>query len=465
MAESWAKNVSGVSGETMLSLQYDRSWLSPDLPLTWLKIYNLLRESDERKWFQLLFSLPAMAFSSSSLSELVPVFVAFASHPQFRFEDPPRYDSYPIVEGYFPLSTTLQQYATDCAYPLERSPERLERAVFGESLDDLKRRQLQLYVKRRRSDANVTAQELLEAWPCETPPQCSLDPALYDVADLESKVQQYFSDCFRNLNLKEHLTRVQMILIDLHSETSSPHGTLLYSFQPSQSIPSCIPWLLTIDQLFTRPAPQLPAHEGLPGYAADSGNTSLNISASHSDSTSLHQLIATVWANQVDLFQRRYVSALRRSARYFESEAALIHQKATNLPDAETLEEHYAWCKSSYTSALQHLQRHLGPRSESEQILQQSGQWPRITPHTLFRYLASNSPTKLPDDWKRCLVRFALLMLELQRTRRFFLLHINDLHEELYKELQNEGCDGWDAEAYPDWLLIQVRVSPPHRFI
>ena len=65
------------------------------------------------------------------------------------------------------------------------------------------------------------------------------------------------------------------------------------------------------------------------------------------------------------------------------------------------------------------------------------------------------SPIKLTGPWKRCLVQLALLLLELQRARRLLRLAIDGQHEDFYKELGNGGCDGWDPEAQPDWILIQ----------
>ena len=435
MVGSWTKNV---SGDTPLSLQYDKSWLAPDLPSIWLKTYNLLRQSDERKWFQLLFSLPAMAYASSNLSELVPTLVAFASHSQFRFEDPPHYDSYLITDGCHPSWDTLHKYVVDCA-----NPERLD----GEMSF---KRQLAL-----KMHADATTQQLLNAWPCETPPPCLLNPKLYNVANFESNAQRHFSSRFRNLKLQEHLTRVQTILNNVHSEDSPTPDTLPYSFHPSRSISSCITGSLTVDQLFARPAPPLRAPDRLLRYPADIGNTNTSLS----DFTPLDHLITTVEANAVNPFQRQYVSALRSSAESFGSEMSLVAHGAMRLPTAETLVEHYARCRASYIEALHHLQRQLGPRSQSEQAVKQSGQWPRITAHALFRCLASNSPVAPPNDWKRCLIRFTLLALELQRARRLLLLHFDNLHEELCRELENEGCDGWDAEAHPDWLLIQVCFS------
>ena len=435
MVESWKKNV---SRDAAVSLQYDRSWLAPYFPLIWLEAYELLRSSDEGKWFQLLFSLPAMAYASSKLVDLIPVFVAFASDPRFRMEDPPHYNSYDLSEGYSPSRATLRGYVSDCAHSFERSHESNEPENAGENSQALLKRRLEMYINRRDWDTDATVQRLLNAWPCETAPRCSLNPDLYDVPDFTSNVQSHFSNCYRNVKLKEHLTRVQAILDNVYSQ-ASPISTLPYSFKPSQSIPSRTCWSLTVDQLFARPAPSLEVHGKMPPYTADDGNTSLYGPAP------LHQLIATVEANAVNSFHRQYVSALRASAECFGGGLTLV--------------SHYGRCRASYIESRDYVKQYLGSQSESEQALEQSGQWPRITAHALFRSLASNSPIILSDDWKECLTRLTLLALELQRARRLLRLHFDNRREELRRELENEGCDGWNAESHPDWLLIQVSFS------
>jgi hypothetical protein len=454
MLNSWTGSV---SRDATLSLRYDRSWLTPDLPLIWLTAYELLQRSNEGKWFQMLFSLPAMAYASSQLADLVPVFVAFASDPHFGPEKPPHYDSYDLADEYYPSSTTLRGYVSDCAHSFQHSPEsKAEPAGRSEGRKRLKKRRLEMYNDRRDSDANEAARQTLKAlsWPTETPPQCSLDPKLYDVPDFTANVKSHFSSCYRNVKLKEHLTRVQGILNNVHSRASSIPA-LQYSFQPSQSTPSRTCWLLTVDQLFARPAPSLhwQADERLPLYTAEDGNTSL------SDSAPLHQLIATVEANAVNPFQRHYVSALHTSAECFGNEISLVAHEATKLPTVETLVQHYAQSRASYIKGRDHVKQYLGPKSQSEQALEQSDQWPCITAHALFRSLASNSPIVLSNEWKECLIRLTLLTLELQRARRLLRLHFDHLREELCRELQNEGCDGWNAKAHPDWLLIQVCYS------
>ncbi|KAF8127616.1 hypothetical protein EV363DRAFT_1452213 [Boletus edulis] len=447
MVQSWKGSV---SGDATWSLQYDRSWLAPILPSIWLKAYNLLRESDEGEWFRLLFSLPAMAYASPNLADLVPMFIAFASEPRFRSEDPPHYDSYDLAKGDSPSSTTLRSYISDCVHSFECSPESAEPAWSDESSNNLRKRRLKLYDDRCDSDADVTVSRLLNAWPCRTPPRCSLSPALYDVPDFTSNVQRHFSSCYRNLKLKEHLTRVQNILNNIRSP-AIPIPTLQYTFEPSQNTPPRTSWSLTVEQLFTRPAPSLQSHGTLPSYTADNGSTSLPSSAP------LHQLIATVEENAVNTFQRRYASALRTSAECFRTDISFATRGPTELPTGETLAAHYARCRASYREGLEYVEQHLSSRSQSEQALEQAGQWPRMTAHSLLRSLASNSPTVLSDDWKECLIRLALLALELQRARRLLRLHLDNSCEELRRELENEGCDGWNAEVHPDWLLIQLQ--------
>ena len=152
MMEAWNGIV---SSDATMSLRYNRSWLAPDLPSMWLKAYDLLRRSDEKKWFQLLFSLPAISYASPELTDLVATFVAFAEDPQFRFEDPPCYDSYRPSDEYYPSMNTLRSYIFICAYAIENSPESTIPAKIGEGPRKLRNRRLEMYKKRRNSDTDA----------------------------------------------------------------------------------------------------------------------------------------------------------------------------------------------------------------------------------------------------------------------------------------------------------------------
>ncbi|KAG9310892.1 hypothetical protein JVU11DRAFT_8750 [Chiua virens] len=453
MMETW-KNT--VSGEAPLSLQYEHSWLHPNLPSIWLEVYNLLRASDdsnEEMWMQLFFSLPAMAYASPKLSDVIPVFVAFATDSCFTLEDPPLHDSYDLSHGYYPSPDALSSYVSSSAYPFEDSPESTEPARPGENVNKLRKRLVKAYDERRDADADAAVDEFLSDWPCETPPECSLNPNLYDIQKLMADVEALFSSCYRNLELRVHLARIQKLLSNAHPQVV-PCLDLPYSFQPSESLSPCVAWSVTADQLFARPAPSFKTQDQkLPRYTMKAANTS------SSGSTSLQQLLTAATADAVNPFHHEYFGALRRSAESFWDEKAKTVQGTTKQPTTERLVVHYNWCRAQYTKALDYLRQDLGPRSKSERALELSNQWPRVTAHALFRLLASNSPVVLSNDWKNSLIKLALLALELQRARRLLRLHLDGFQEEFFREAENEGCIGWSAEEHPDWLLIQLQSN------
>ncbi|KAG6376811.1 hypothetical protein JVT61DRAFT_1837 [Boletus reticuloceps] len=211
------------------------------------------------------------------------------------------------------------------------------------------------------------------------------------------------------------------------------------------------PTQITLNSLIcNRPAPELLARSAL---LRDSHITSSD------DLAKLDQLFYSL---RPDLrYQQEYIAHLETSAQHASMECWMTHRVAgDNL--VEVLEEHYEQCRVNYLKSLDILIKSLGPTTDlHEQALDQFGQWPLVTADVLLRYLASTSPINIPPCWKKCLTSFALLLLDLQRARRLLRFALDGLEEEFSKELENEGCDGWSAEEYPDWLLIQVCCGRP----
>ena len=219
------------------------------------------------------------------------------------------------------------------------------------------------------------------------------------------------------------------------------------------SFKHCLPLKqIALDQLLcNRPAPELPARSTL---LRDSHNTSSD------DIPILDQLFSSLRVDSS--FQQGYLAHLDTSARSIHAVSRMTHKVASENC-IEGLEKHYVQCRGNYLKSLDILKKSLGPTTDPhEQAVNQFGQWPPITADSLLRYLASTSPIDIPSRWKKCLISLALLLLELQRARRLLRFSLDGLEEDFSKELENEGCDGWDAEEYPDWLLIQVIFFHPN---
>ena len=209
---------------------------------------------------------------------------------------------------------------------------------------------------------------------------------------------------------------------------------------------------ISLDHLLcTRPAPELPVRSSL---LRDNHNIS-------SDGIPLlDQLFSSLRADSS--FQREYLAHLDTSAQCVHVVPQIAHKVSGENP-IETLKKHYVQCRINYLDSLDTLKKSLGPTTNPrEQAVDRSSQWPPITADVLLRYLASTSTIDIPLHWKKCLTSLALLLLELQRARRLLRFALDGLEEEFSKELENEGCDGWNAEEYPDWLLIQVAFFCPN---
>ena len=211
---------------------------------------------------------------------------------------------------------------------------------------------------------------------------------------------------------------------------------------------------ISLNQLLPeRSVPTLPArkksHRCNPGRCAPPSR----------DVGPLRELLSSLQANQsVFPFQNEYIDHLLRSANHFIKPNPICDacQNDSGKPDKAVLRDHYTQCKAKYDESLEGIKQALGPETELEKIFYQCGQWPRVTPFTLFRCLASTSPIKLPENWQRCLISLALLALDVQRARRMVLFFEDKLDEGLYRELGNEACNEEDLVKHPDWLLVQV---------
>ena len=417
-AEAWGDTIAGDNPSSQLEGLQSNSTVSPFR----IKIYNLLGRGGSEgggatRRFQLLFSLPVMVYSSENRQgTLLSTLVAFSKQPHIHLENSPRYAEYNLLDGYHPESQRV--YA--CV-----SKARHSRLVTGIEA--------------------AASKQLLGSWPSETVPTASLDPDRFDVASLNASLQPLFSSWYRNFKLKRYLTRVCAKPISLRLPPNS-----------CKLEPPSADWQTTLDQLLReRRAPELPLCHRLPHRKAGSN------AISSSDISRLGQLFSRLPTDgRAPGFQTQYVARLQASAQHVRAEEprAGIPSGSAVRPLTETFREHYKQCKASYTKSLHTVKTALGPITQVEQILDRCGQWPRATPYTLFRCLASTSPINPPGNWRKCLISLTLLALELQRARRLLQFSSDNLEEEFFKEFENEGGDGWVAAEHPDWLLIQVHI-------
>src|SRR6267154_1387489 len=119
----------------------------------------------------------------------------------------------------------------------------------------------------------------------------------------------------------------------------------------------------------------------------------------------------------------------------------------------EVLLGHHSMHSRRFQDSLTIIIDPLSPASVAKKALYNAGLWPRVTPNFLFSRIASVSGHTSGKAWRTPLIRLSQIRLQLQRSRRLLVFAARSNWVEFFKELENDECEGFDPELYPDWLL------------
>ncbi|KAG1750324.1 uncharacterized protein EDB91DRAFT_1234945 [Suillus paluster] len=338
---------------------------------------------------------------------LVPTLLAFATVPEIRsLGDPPKFTSYTFSDGFMPSDAIL---------------DNIERYLVGRPCEDeraLGTRRYSAFQDKCRTEKQLILSKVRDAWPCEDPPALNtLQVNCYNLNDLSEQLRSVFHSCWRNRCLKQHLDTWML----LHR----PH-------LDSPDIRMC----------------------GSSQFLHDSNRSDL-VSSNSVVTARLQQLIHDFRDRGSNKFHRKYADDLDQSRLIF-CEEKIAPQPDSTPYTMEVLLEYHSLHSRQFQDSLETIVRALSPTSAAENALYNAGLWPRVTPNFLFTHMASVSRNRLGQAWHTTLVRLSQILLQLQRSRRLLIFAAKKNWVEFFKELENEECDGFDPELYPDWLLIQI---------
>lgn len=150
-----------------------------------------------------------------------------------------------------------------------------------------------------------------------------------------------------------------------------------------------------------------------------------------------------------------YVRDLQKSYRAFTSNKSASPQLISGSP---ALNEHLSQCRENVQAMYKKICSRLivlsSPVCESAR---QASMLPRLSPSILLRLLAHFNRTKLSEEWKVALTRYALAIAAMQRAER--LVACGNRDSEILNELLNSGHKNWDPLVYPEWLLLEIESN------
>ncbi|KAG8713331.1 hypothetical protein FRC09_018831, partial [Ceratobasidium sp. 395] len=451
LVESWGV-VHGPSRGLELALTYSSDWLLfPDLPQSWITLYDLCRQatiySDK---YKLCTCLASATYSDLLPRNLVPTLLAFATNLKFSEIAPPSHPWYQLPDGYKPIHERIRGilFARTCG--IENTPAGQLRKNQNESTED--------WIQRKQDYFNTNVSELgtelarlwIHDWQSFSfipPPKYS---AWFSIWSCTQQVRLYFNSCLKNLELLAYLREAENVL------TSHP-ATLglgfreiaLHITEPIEKQPTRFVGQPYLEQLMQqRSCPELrntSPEQALP-VSREKGQPA--------DSTRLKNLLAEFRDPRAHPLNQLYGTDLEASRIDLEKvNASLVPDQ---VQSSRELKRNLHTYRSRLQDKLQEIQVALGPCTGIEAIASAAGIWPRVTRRAILGRLALWARATISPAWQRILIEYARAYIEYQRSQRLIQLVIEGKRDEFFKELESTSTALGSWNDHPDWLLVQI---------
>lgn len=458
LVESWSK-LQDSPGD--LTLAYSRHWLELDLLRNhWISLYNLCRHASvTSNKFRLASCLASATFSNKIPLNLLPVIIAFATNPDFSGLDPPGHSTFTMADGYKPTLKNTKGLISSHPRDLLNTPTAHLSQQDKESESQFAKRQNSYYKHHIVKHGHGFAQSMMDQWP-------SIDlqsfPDIYSswflTEECLRKVQNYFSSCRRNAELREHILQVERVL---SSRLRSQGISFSRVTVPSIGRPVAITPLkyqlreLCIDSLMSQ-RPFLDSEDCVlpPEIAAGK-------QPKPPTDTSRLSILITELKCSLRPLNRLYGMELDESRNDLAKKSMFAPPK--QLPRLELLDRSRQAYNSALTAKLHRLKLCLGPVTPTEHILHTCGVWPRITPRTVLQQLtlAARLRSRSSSMWQQTLIGYARMFVDYQRSQRLVVLAQSQRVEDFWKEIEATETDLSTDKLNPDWLLVQVCAENP----
>ncbi|KAH7333017.1 hypothetical protein B0J17DRAFT_721862 [Rhizoctonia solani] len=457
LAESWG-TLDDLEGYN--SLTYQSSLFGLSLKSSWITFYNLLRQANiSSDRYMLSACLGSIAFGQVLPTNLISVFLAFATNPAFEMLDPPSQKLFNLDDGYEPTRHRLAGIVSAAAKSVRSSPARDLAQKQDESNYEFQVRKQSYHIKHSPTYQSQFVDSLMGQWP-QMRQQPSLGPSSMsstfsnwiNVESCLKSTRQYFSSCISNIIMRNHLRKLEHALASRPSSVGTTFVRVVNrsAKPPTTSHVFANPWReLGISSIMrSRLAPTMADNSLLSRFSIPT------TVAPAPDTVRLANLFTELMESSSAL-TNQYGTDLDTSRQDLDNKPSV--SRSGELPPSAILDQTRNLCSAYLLKVFQELSSALSPRSDTESTIAISGVWPRITPRTVLHQLSLQNRShfhSLPE-WRRSFIRYAQVFADCQRSQRLITLADSRNMEEFYKELDlpsrtDPGVDD------PDWLLVQI---------
>ncbi|KAJ9607822.1 hypothetical protein H2200_007901 [Cladophialophora chaetospira] len=447
-------------------LQYDagllRDWCRI-VSQQWCALHHTFSCTPNRvEKYRLMIWLSTLAFAEDSNMEVVQTLGSFFVLSLMKQIPPPEGPSFELSKGFTCHKDELRSDLRSALLPFDKCPEaRTARGSRESKLEFTNRQKRQCQSKQDRV-LNQIVQILGSQWPCETPqPPAGMEASTYlNMKDAMQIAKRKFKTWYNNHQFNAYLGRVEYALRGVRvARVEMPS---LFFYCPRLTV-ARERTFISIDGIFSGSPPSLLSR----GFE-DLTNDLLMPSDSGKGDPRLAFLLEDIESRASSSFEKDYVQDLRLSLSSLKGRGKgyQLHPEGGTIE--RVLSEYRSFCEDHvqkvYASIVEAVTNVIGvtqdlsPGQRQTQdyraLLGYIGHFPRLSPLFLLQQLNRHRWPKITKDWRRCMVRYALALTELQRAER--LVSVSHKRVDLVKELANTGHTNWDPFEYPESLLLEV---------
>lgn len=412
---------------------------------SWGSLLGLCRSSSQdQDTYQLLFLFSIIAYGrySTDTARLATLLAFAFSRDLCAIGSPPPHPSFTLTHGITFLSSSVRpiiqrqmKVFTPSPNPMSASDRQAEKQTY--------------YDDKEKQTTSVLG-HYSGQWPCN-PPQApaAASASLLNMKAASQEMNLLFAHWTRNGELHDYIGRAQTILNRIYEYRPAPKYKA-DDWQTWQAHPrlDATPLLLTLPKLMSAALPLLPEMRRV--------KTIESISQASTSNTKLQSLVEALGAGQENsMIRKQYSDELLASLDTFCNHKERLVPKASPYLLEDLLLDRMN-CEEYSSEIFERMCDSLRPKDRVSYILEAGGRWPRLTIRSILAHLANLVVWNVPLLWKSHLLALGKAITILQRARRLVLAGERNDVPTLSAELENVGRVGWEANRWPEWLLIEI---------
>ena len=426
---------------TVASLQ---DLINLELHKHWGALYELCRTSDrETGTYALMFTFCAIAFGvEKKQMVLLRTMLAFAFNRIFRTINPPQtHNAYNLIHG-----ATISKTIISTTISSEAPPPRTARSNYSAATKAA-------YAEKQRNYDEECPRLLDTIWSQRSDQRIRLLPnerfnyLAEAIPAIINECEKVFVECRKNQLFIEHIqivdAELKKMLAPL-SQQQMPNAKLRAPrVRHRAGLTYTLSKLLQDDarakNVDTRSIPSSLFLEPLKTSA---------------ETSRLDELLSEFPVGG-ESSHPEYIEALRASHRALTKHKVDISSMDVPLAPAR-IEKHHEKLCSHVKMILNTVQRALSPNTPAQNLLLAADLWPRISRLRLLQSLSTKKVGIVSLKWKSNLLNLAEKIASLQRAERILKFHKAQELSKLWEELKHEGREGWSADEFPSWILLEI---------